>query len=406
MFSIYDGREEFYQWDKDRKIIVDDSSIKEVHFCNKTEDCSIVCEVYFMDDDFGGLYVANVPNELLQTNWRINVYGYTGDYTKHSKCFKVNPRSKPADYIYTPTEIKNYETIQETANEAIEKANEAKEMAMIETTKASKEASVSPVEGSSIGVITRLYEMPTDLLADGKWEDMENWETTCDEEYWNWTLIYYIDGVKAGTLQFSGSIGGSIDMNGCDVYDVDESGNIAESVFEGKWYPNDGDFNVTADFYDRYGTGKIAIVLYTIGNWQFLSGLQMLNTARSDFFDGYDIQLTVIKDGVETTYKAEPPCLDWAPNQGYNWITGKGLDEKGNNIEDAEGYTDWNGNAYPELATIGEATFISKVGTTEITYKAYPTEAVNNLQAQVDALRVDVVNLKETVNYIRSMMGW
>ena len=394
MFEILDGRQEFYQWDLDRKLIVNDESITQVHFCNRTDDCSLVCEVYELE----GKRVADVPNILLQNDWKIRAYGYVG-YTKYEKCFKVNRRTKPADYVYTETEIFNYHAIEQTANEA-------KEMAMIETTKASKEASVSPVEGSSIGVITRLYEMPTDLLADGKWEDMENWETTCDEEYWNWTLIYYIEGVEEGTLQFSGSMGGTIDMNGCDVYDVDESGNIAESIFEGKWYPYDGDFNVTADFYDRYGTGKIAIVLYTIGNWQFLSGLQMLNTPKSDFFDGSDIQLTVIKDGVETTYRAEPPCLDWAPNQGYNWITGKGLDAYGNNIEDAEGYTDWNGNAYPELATIGEATFISKVGTTEITYKAYPTEAVNNLQEQVDALRFDVVNLKEAVNYIRSMMGW
>ena len=74
MFSIYDGRAEFYQWDKDRKLIVDDSSIKQVHFCNKTDDCSLVVDVYFHDDDFGGIYLADVPNILLQDTWRINVF--------------------------------------------------------------------------------------------------------------------------------------------------------------------------------------------------------------------------------------------------------------------------------------------------------------------------------------------
>jgi hypothetical protein len=115
MFSIYDGREEFYQWDKDRKLIVEDKTIKEVHFCNKTDDCSLVCEVY----EDGGQRLVNVPNILLTTDWRINVYGYTEDYTKHSACFKVNGRSKPADYVYTETEVLNYNSLLERV-EALE----------------------------------------------------------------------------------------------------------------------------------------------------------------------------------------------------------------------------------------------------------------------------------------------
>ena len=109
MFSIYDGREEFYQWDIDRKIVIDDPTIQQVHFCNKTDDCSLVCEVYDLD----GQRVADVPNILLTTDWRINVYGYTGDYTKHSECFKVNTRTKPADYAYTETEVLNYLELEE-----------------------------------------------------------------------------------------------------------------------------------------------------------------------------------------------------------------------------------------------------------------------------------------------------
>ncbi len=109
MFSIYDGRDEFYQWDKDRKLIVDDETIKEVHFCNKTDECSLVCEVYDLDN----LRVVDVPNVLLTTDWRINVYGYTEDYTKHSECFKVNARTKPADYVYTETEVLNYNSLLE-----------------------------------------------------------------------------------------------------------------------------------------------------------------------------------------------------------------------------------------------------------------------------------------------------
>lgn len=113
MFKIYDGREQFYQWDLDRKIIVEDETIKEVHFCNRTDDCSLVCEVY----DFGIFKVANVPNILLQEDWRINVYGYNEKYTKYEKTFEVKRRSKPADYIYTETEIKTFALLEKRMEE-------------------------------------------------------------------------------------------------------------------------------------------------------------------------------------------------------------------------------------------------------------------------------------------------
>lgn len=109
MFKIYDGREYFYQWDLDRKLIVYDETIKEVHFCNKTDDCSLVCEVYAE----GELRLVNVPNILLQDNWRINVYGYDENYTKISKQFDVKSRTKPADYVYTETEVKQWEDLEE-----------------------------------------------------------------------------------------------------------------------------------------------------------------------------------------------------------------------------------------------------------------------------------------------------
>ena len=78
MFRIQDGRSQFYQWDLDRRLIVEDSSITQVHFCNRTDDCSLVCEVFEED----GVRLVNVPNILLQNNWRINVYAYDKDYTK------------------------------------------------------------------------------------------------------------------------------------------------------------------------------------------------------------------------------------------------------------------------------------------------------------------------------------
>lgn len=109
MFKIYDGREHFYQWDLDRKLIVEDPSITEVHFCNRTDSCSLVCETYVED----GVTLVNVPNILLQTDWRIHVYAYDGKHTKHDICYDVKSRTKPSDYVYTETEVLNYNTLLE-----------------------------------------------------------------------------------------------------------------------------------------------------------------------------------------------------------------------------------------------------------------------------------------------------
>ena len=127
MFKIADGREHFWQWDLDRQIIVDDPDVTEVHFCNRTDDCSLVVEVLeeevFADGKlFTTIRYANVPNILLQDNWDIRVYAYCGScYTKVEQKFKVTARTKPSDYAYTETEIKSYEYLEKKLTEIEEK---------------------------------------------------------------------------------------------------------------------------------------------------------------------------------------------------------------------------------------------------------------------------------------------
>lgn len=119
MFKIYDGRECFWQWDLNQKIIVDNPTVTEVHFCNKTDDCSLVVEVYSID----GVFVADVPNILLQNDWTIRAYAYTGTHTLVEKRFKVNARTKPADYIYTETEVLSYEKFVEDVEKSLTEFN-------------------------------------------------------------------------------------------------------------------------------------------------------------------------------------------------------------------------------------------------------------------------------------------
>lgn len=96
-FCIEGGRKQFYQWDTDQKIIVNDRNIDEVHFCNGTSDKSLVSVV--KDGK------ANVPNLLLQTAARVRVYGYSVNHTVVEKVYEVKARTKPEDYVYEETEV-------------------------------------------------------------------------------------------------------------------------------------------------------------------------------------------------------------------------------------------------------------------------------------------------------------
>lgn len=113
MFTIFNERNQFWQWDTGQRLIVDDDVCPEVHFCNGTDECSLVCEVYMED----GRLLVNVPNILLQSAKTIKVFAYVrvGDekYTRRMQAFSVLPRTKPADYVYTETETKTWDDLNE-----------------------------------------------------------------------------------------------------------------------------------------------------------------------------------------------------------------------------------------------------------------------------------------------------
>ena len=63
VFKIYDGRTNFWQWDKKQKLIVLDDNVTEVHFSNRNMTHSIKRAVY---EDGNGNRVCNVPDDLLK----------------------------------------------------------------------------------------------------------------------------------------------------------------------------------------------------------------------------------------------------------------------------------------------------------------------------------------------------
>lgn len=109
MFSIFNGRTSFYQWDVDQKLIINcDIPDYQVHFKNTSDEVCYTLEPYEMD----GKTVVNVPNLLLQNSTPIIVWCYVldknGNYTIKSKTFAVIERQKPSDYVYTETEVLSF----------------------------------------------------------------------------------------------------------------------------------------------------------------------------------------------------------------------------------------------------------------------------------------------------------
>lgn len=113
MFKILDDNKVFYQWDKNRKLIIEDENIKEVHFCNRTDDIALMCEVYEKD----GLRLVDVPNQLLTESWDIKVYASDGDNTRYYDTIKIIERKKPSDYVHEETEVLTYRKLEKRLSE-------------------------------------------------------------------------------------------------------------------------------------------------------------------------------------------------------------------------------------------------------------------------------------------------
>lgn len=111
MLKIFDGRACFYQWDTDQKLSVEYAeNACHVHFENPAGDTTYDVETYTLD----GRLVADVPNILLQTAGKIRawIYRCAGDEcTIETTIFRVQERQKPADYVYTETEVFNYHSL-------------------------------------------------------------------------------------------------------------------------------------------------------------------------------------------------------------------------------------------------------------------------------------------------------
>ena len=100
LFKIYDGRNYFWQWDINQKLIVLNDTIDEVHFYNKDMEHAIVKEVCTDQD---GRRVCNIPSSLLTIPKNIVASAYVTDdnanKTLRAVKFAVVKRPIPNDYV-------------------------------------------------------------------------------------------------------------------------------------------------------------------------------------------------------------------------------------------------------------------------------------------------------------------
>lgn len=110
--TLTDGRGELYQWDTGRTLTVDDATVTQAHFQNREYGRTIDVDV--VDG------TAIIPDVLLQKPGELRVFAFVtsddGNYTKVERVFDVTRRNKPNDYVYTPTEQKSLEQLQEQIN--------------------------------------------------------------------------------------------------------------------------------------------------------------------------------------------------------------------------------------------------------------------------------------------------
>ena len=107
---IEDGRQNFYQWDKDQRVKLDGVTLN--HYVHFGRPDGGAYEVKIYKD--GSWFYANVPNIWLQLSGIQKLYIVNGDkQTEHRASLFITPREKPDGYLYTETEILSFVSLDE-----------------------------------------------------------------------------------------------------------------------------------------------------------------------------------------------------------------------------------------------------------------------------------------------------
>ena len=121
MFAIANECKSLWQWDLNQQLTVA-GDCTEVHYLDR--DAPSTLTVAVKDGK------ADIPNILLQKAGRLVVYAYIIDeqdhHTKVCETFGIAPRPKPAEYVYTETEVKTWSDLQSQIGDLADLATDEK----------------------------------------------------------------------------------------------------------------------------------------------------------------------------------------------------------------------------------------------------------------------------------------
>ena len=107
---ILGDRSNLWQWDSGQQLLVEDAEqCHEVHFSLRGDTRALVVPIQDLNDQ----RVVNIPNILLQTSGRLQVYLFVNETdtlgaTLYYTAFTIKARPRPEDYVYTETEVLDY----------------------------------------------------------------------------------------------------------------------------------------------------------------------------------------------------------------------------------------------------------------------------------------------------------
>ena len=101
--ELSNGQEQFWQWDRDQKVKVPDGA-GAVHFKVDAQNAVKKAVVDGWEE---------VPDECFQSGDDLQLWTYDTDHTIDGATVPGTPRQKPTNYTYTPTEIKEWEALDE-----------------------------------------------------------------------------------------------------------------------------------------------------------------------------------------------------------------------------------------------------------------------------------------------------
>lgn len=94
--KIYNGRSNFYQYDINQKLIVEDTDVTQLHLSNTLSPNASIQPCY----ELNGMTVCDIPDSLLTCSGSLTVYAYTdGNYTKEMFSFDIVARKRPDTYV-------------------------------------------------------------------------------------------------------------------------------------------------------------------------------------------------------------------------------------------------------------------------------------------------------------------